>query len=146
MAISRLLRSYQFRDRDRQTICGITVTQCYALEFLIHEGRLTILELGKRLALDKSNASRVADALEAAGAASRSADPVNHRLRWIEPTKQGRRLHARITDGLRREYSEILAPLGPVFVRNATALLETLAERTRVQGKVIPRPKAKRAC
>lgn len=145
MAISRLLRSYQFRDRDRQTICGITVTQCYALEFLVHESRLTILELGKRLALDKSNASRVVDALEAVGAVSRSADPVNHRLRWIEPTKQGQRLHARITDGLLREYSEILTPLGPAFVRDATVLLETLAERTRVREKAVQRPKTQRS-
>jgi hypothetical protein len=48
MALATLLRNYQFRDRDRQTICGISVTQCYALEFVVHERRLTVLEIGRR--------------------------------------------------------------------------------------------------
>jgi MarR family 2-MHQ and catechol resistance regulon transcriptional repressor len=131
MALTQLLRNYQFRDRDRQTICGITVTQCYALEFLVHEERLTILELGSRLALNKSNASRVVDALESLGAVSRARDHSNHRLRWIEPTPYGRQLHDQITDGLKRDYAEILQPFGAGFVRRATTLLETLATRAR---------------
>ena len=44
MALARLLRAYQFRDRDRLTLCGISVTQCYALEFLVHEGPSTALD------------------------------------------------------------------------------------------------------
>jgi MarR family transcriptional regulator, 2-MHQ and catechol-resistance regulon repressor len=135
LALSHLLRSYQFRARDRQTVCGITVTQCYALEFLVHEGRLTILELGERLALDKSNASRVVEALELAGAVTRLADPENHRIRWIQPTKEGRRLHSRITGGLQREYSAILAPFGPGFVRRASALFDALSQQARARKK-----------
>jgi DNA-binding MarR family transcriptional regulator len=126
MALTRLLRNYQFRDRDRQTICGVTVTQCYALDFLVDEQRLTILDLGRRLMLNKSNASRVVDALEAMGAVSRTRDPANHRLRWIEPTPNGRRLHQQITDGLKRDYSTVLEPFSPLFVKRVTKLLETL--------------------
>jgi DNA-binding MarR family transcriptional regulator len=129
MALARLLRNYQFRDRDRQTLCGITVTQCYALEFLVDEGRLTVLELGRRLALDKSNASRVVEALQSIGAVSRAGDPVNHRLRWIEPTARGRRLHRRISEGLMRDYAAILSPFSGAFVHRVTGLLEILAAR-----------------
>jgi DNA-binding MarR family transcriptional regulator len=131
MALTRLLRNYQFRDRDRQTICGMTVTQCYALDFLVHETRLTILDLGRRLVLNKSNASRVVEALESIGAVSRSRDPSNHRLRWIEPTPHGRQLHERITSGLMRDYAAILEPCGAAFVRRVTKLLDTLATRAR---------------
>ena len=130
-ALSRLLRRYQFRDRDRQTICGISVTQCYALEFLVQEGRLSVFELGQRLALDKSNASRVVQALERAGAASRTADPANHRVRWIEATPRGRALHARITGRLKRGYARILSPLPRSSVRAFTGVLEALAEAVR---------------
>jgi MarR family 2-MHQ and catechol resistance regulon transcriptional repressor len=131
MALTQLLRNYQFRDRDRQTICGITVTQCYALEFLVHDHRLTILELGRRLVINKSNASRVVDALESIGAVSRSRDPVNHRLRWIEPTPYGHQLHQQIASGLMRDYAAILEPFGAAFVRRVINLLETLATRAR---------------
>jgi DNA-binding MarR family transcriptional regulator len=134
MALTRLLRNYQFRDRDRQMICGITVTQCYALEFLVHEGRLTILDLGYRLALNKSNASRVVEGLELIGAVSRAMDPENHRLRWIEPTIHGRELHGKITDGLKRDYAELLAPFNSTFVARVTSLLEALAERAKIKA------------
>jgi DNA-binding MarR family transcriptional regulator len=131
MALARLLRSYQFRDRDRTMICGITVTQCYALDFLVHEGRLTILQLGERLALDKGNASRAVGALEAIGAVSRTRDQKNHRVRWIEATVRGRRLHDRITRGLKRHYARQLRSYGGSFVRRVAFLLDELAEVAR---------------
>ena len=131
MALTRLLRSYQFRDRDRQTICGITVTQCYALDFLVDEARLTVMEIGSRLALNKSNASRVVDALVHAGLASRAPDAINHRIRRVEPTSAGRRLHDRITRGLKEDYAAILEPFGEPFVRQVNRLLEILADRAR---------------
>jgi DNA-binding MarR family transcriptional regulator len=127
MALARLLRNYQFRDRDRQTICGITVTQCYALDFLVHEKRLTVLQLGQRLALDKANASRAVGALEAMGAVSRVRDPKNHRVHWIVATARGRRLHGRVTEGLKRVYARRLQPYGSPFVRRVAGLLDELA-------------------
>lgn len=131
MALARLLRNYQFRDRDRQTICGITVTQCYALDFLVHEKRLTVLQLGRRLALDKGNASRAVRALEAIGAVSRDRDPANHRVHWIEATPRGRRLHDRVTEGLKRVYSRRLQSYGVPFVRRVSGLLDELADLAR---------------
>ena len=131
MALTRLLRNYQFRDRDRQEICGITVAQCYALDFLVHEGRLTVLQLAEKLALDKGNASRAVAALEAKGAVSRVRDPTNHRLHWIEATKFGRQLHDRITEDLKRGYARQLQPYGASFVRRVADLLDELAIRAR---------------
>ena len=131
MSLTNLLRSYQFRDRDRQTICGITVTQCYALEYLVHEGRLTVLDIGDRLALNKSNASRVVAGLEAIGAVSRARDHANHRIRWIEPTKYGRKLHGQITAGLKQEYSTLLRSFSPALVGKVSTLLDDLSARLR---------------
>jgi DNA-binding MarR family transcriptional regulator len=127
MALARLLRAYQFRDRDRLTLCGISVTQCYALEFLVHEGRLTVRQLAQKLALDKGNASRAIAALESLGAVSRTRDTGNHRLHWIAPTRRGRRLHDRITAGLKAAYARRLQPYGGRFVRRVAGLLDELA-------------------
>jgi DNA-binding MarR family transcriptional regulator len=128
VALARLLRAYQFRDRDRLTLCGISVTQCYALEFLVHEGRLTVRQLAERLALDKGNASRAIAALEAIGAVCRARDPGNHRVHWIAPTRRGRRLHDRITAGLRAGYARRLQPYGGRFVRRVACLFDELAD------------------
>lgn len=129
MALARLLRTYQFRDRDRQTICGITITQCYALEFLVHGKRLTVLQLAGKLALNKANASRAVAALEAMGAVTRTRDPGNHRVHWITATARGRRLHEGITRGLKQGYERQLRPYGPTFIRRVTGFLEDLASQ-----------------
>jgi len=131
MALARLLRNYQFRDRDRQTICGISVTQCYALDFLVHEKRLTVFQLAEKLALNKGNASRAVGALEAIGAISRVRDPANHRVHWIEATVRGRQLHDRITEDLKRAYARRLQSYGGPFVRRVTGLLDELASLAR---------------
>ena len=131
MALTRLLRNYQFRDRDRQKICGITVTQCYALDFLVHEKRLTVLQLAERLALDKGNASRTVGALESIGAVSRVRDASNHRMHWIEVTVRGRQLHDRITEGLKRVYADRLRSYGGPFVQRVAKLLDELADLAR---------------
>lgn len=127
MALARLLRNYQFRDRDRQTICGISVTQCYALDFVVHEKRLTVFQLAEKLALNKGNASRAVAALEEMGAISRVRDPANHRVHWIEATVRGRQLHDRITEDLKRVYARRLQSYGGPFVRRVAGLLDELA-------------------
>jgi DNA-binding MarR family transcriptional regulator len=131
MSLARLLRNYQFRDRDRQVICGISVTQCYALDFLVHEKRLTVFQLAKKLALNKGNASRAVAALEGIGAVSRVRDRTNHRVHWIEATARGRQLHYRITNELKRVYALRLQPYGGPFVRRVAGLLDELADLAR---------------
>lgn len=135
LALTTLLRHFQFRDRDRQTICSITVSQCYALDFIIREGRLTISEIGDRLALNKSNASRVVEGLESRGLTSRGFDAANHRVRWITATAEGERLHERIMLELKADYAEILAPYSSEFIAEASRLLLTIARRARQESK-----------
>jgi MarR family transcriptional regulator, 2-MHQ and catechol-resistance regulon repressor len=127
MALARLLRAYQFRDRDRLTICGVSVTQCYALEFLVHERRLTVLQLAEKLAINKANASRAVSALESIGAVSRTRDPTNHRMQWIAATDRGHALPDRITAGLKATYARKLQPYGGPFIRRVAGLLDELA-------------------
>jgi DNA-binding MarR family transcriptional regulator len=144
VALTGLVRAVQFRDRDRQTICGITITQCHALDFLVHE-RLTVLQLGRRLALNKSNASRTVSALESIGAVVRRSDSANHRIRWVEATPSGRRLHDRIVTGIKQGYSAILEPFGARFVRRAATLLDRVSDDVRARSGESGRQTRRRA-
>jgi len=136
VALTTLLRNFQFRDRERQTVCGITVNQCYALDVIAREQRLTVSAIGERLALNKSNASRIVDSLEALQLATRATDDTNHRLRWITVTPAGRRLHGRIMRELKRDYARILARFDRRFIHEVTGLLHVIAERARQSPRI----------
>ena len=131
IALTGLVRSYQFRDRDRQEICGISVTQCYTLDFIVHEKRLTVSQLAEKLALNKGNASRAVAVLEEKRVVSRIRDGTNHRIHWIEATQRGRQLHARITNGIKREYARRLETYGGAFARRVASLLDELSDLPR---------------
>src|SRR5262249_23738401 len=59
----RLLRTYQFRDRDSLTYFGVSATQCYVLAAVIRAGELNVQQLCNELAFEKSTATRVLDGL-----------------------------------------------------------------------------------
>lgn len=132
VALADLLRVYQFRDRSSICCHGISVTQCYALEAVIHRGSLTMNELAALLWLDKSTASRVVDGLEGAGYLRRTSHPSDGRSLLLAPTATGRALHDRIVRDLIDEEKQLLADFDPE-VRQATARL--IARLARAAGE-----------
>ena len=126
-ALSNLVRVYQFRDRDRICCYDVSVTQCYALEGLVHLGGMTLNELAAHLFLDKSTASRVVDALERKGYVARTTHPRDRRSVLLEPTETGRALEGKIREEILCEEQKLLADF-PHDVRQAmTQLLSRLA-------------------
>jgi len=85
-ALGELVRVYQFRDRDRICCYDVSVTQCYALEAVVHDGPLTLNELAARMYLDKSTTSRVVDALQKKGYVDRQENPDDRRALRLEAT------------------------------------------------------------
>ena len=73
-ALQRLLRIYQFRDRDIACYGDVSPDECYALEAIEADGALRVGDLAAALNLHKSNASRLARALEAKGYVARSTE------------------------------------------------------------------------
>lgn len=126
-AVTDLVRVYQFRDRDRICCHDISVTQCYALEALVVAGPQRLNDLAARLRLDKSTASRVVDALERKGYASRFADASDGRAVALTATAAGRRLHQRIKDDLTLEHEKLVADLEPEARRAAVEVMRRLA-------------------
>lgn len=112
-ALSDLIRIYQFRDRDQICCYDISVTQCYALESVVERGPLTLNQLAAELYLDKSTTSRVVDALEKKGYASREPHPENRRSILVAPTAEGSDLYRRIETDLLAQETELLGDFAP---------------------------------
>ena len=129
-ALTDLAKAYQFRDRDRLTCDGITVTQCYALEAVVLRGPLTIKALSEELHLDKSSASRTADSLEAMKLIKRVAHPESRRSIFLNATAAGKALHARIETDLVEAEAQVLKEFPPGARKAATEIIRRLAAIT----------------
>lgn len=121
-ALSKLVRAYQFRDRNRICYHDVSVTQCYAISALISNKAMTAKELAAKLYLDKSTTSRAVDSLEKKGYIQRTLDPNDGRARILEVTEKGRELHARIEQDQVNEMKKLLEDFDP-DVRHATIRL-----------------------
>ena len=109
--LGRLIRYYQYRDRDRDCCGGLSVTEWYALDAVVRLQPPSIGELGHELRMDKSTASRVVALLEEGRLIEREPDPENHRVRKLRTTRKGSRLHASIVKTLKDEQKVLLAGL-----------------------------------
>jgi len=128
-AVRKLLRTYQFRDRQRTCYYDISVTQCYALEALAQRGAMGVNDLSSELRLEKSSASRMLDSLEDKGYVRRKADPRDGRARLVEMTEKGWRVHDQIVEELVNEKREILTG---VSKSARAAAIRIVAELARV--------------
>jgi MarR family 2-MHQ and catechol resistance regulon transcriptional repressor len=127
VALSHLVRVYQFRDRDRICCYDVSVTQCYALEVLVERGALRSMSLAEALKLDKSTTSRVVDALVRKGYVEKTADADDARAVALRVTRQGRSLYERINGELISQQAELIRGLDADVRAGATEIIRRLA-------------------
>jgi len=127
-ALTDLVRVYQFRDRDRICCHDVSVTQCYALETLVDHGPMRLGALADHLFLDKSTTSRVVGALVRKGYVEQRPDAWDGRAIALRATRAGRRLYARIIDGLIQQQKELLQDLAPAVRSGVVQVVQRLAE------------------
>lgn len=127
LALSSLVRIYQYRDRDRICCHDISVTQCHALEVLVEQGPLRSQALAAALKLDKSTTTRVVDALVRKDYVERRPDPDDARAVSLRVTRRGRGLYARINGELVAQQADMLRDLDPEIRAGATEVLNRLA-------------------
>lgn len=137
-ALSELIRVYQFRDRDRICCHDLTVSQCYALEAVVRNGPLTLNELAGRLYLDKSTASRVADALERKRLLRRRGHPEDRRAVQLTFTSRGKLRYERIRREIQEREQRLLADFPPeiraAMIDLVGRLARAAAERVDTRG------------
>lgn len=93
-----LLRKFQMRDRNEITCCGISISQCYALDLLGDHGEMTMLALAQKMFLDKSTTSRVVDPLVKRKLIARRFDDADRRIILVVLTSAGAKLLSEIRD------------------------------------------------
>lgn len=87
--ILELVKRYQFRDRNKNICCGLSVSQCYIMETLKQNGPLSMNNLAKNMLLSISTVTRVIQPLLKKGFLKREEDSEDRRIRLISLTEKG---------------------------------------------------------
>jgi len=128
LASRRLLASLSGEAAGR-----LTPTKLRALELLDEQGPLRISDLAAGMAVDETTATRLADRLEAMGAATRERAEDDRRATVVALTPEGRRLAADAAKRRREFVRDVLATLDPDERAELVRLTQkaTVALRTR---------------
>ena len=87
-----LLRKFQMRDRNEIVCCGVSVSQCYTLDTLGEHGEMNMVQLARKMFLDKSTMTRVVDGLIERELVARRFDENDRRVIYVALTAAGRKL------------------------------------------------------
>jgi DNA-binding MarR family transcriptional regulator len=94
-----LLRTFQMRDRNEITCCGVSVSQCYTLDTLGEHGEMSMVQLARKMFLDKSTMTRVVDGLIERELVVRRFDENDRRLIYVTLTAAG----CKLLEGIRAQ-------------------------------------------
>ncbi len=122
-----LLRRYQLRDRNEITCCGISVSQCYALDTLGEHGEMTMIQLAGKLYLDKSTATRAINPLVERGLVQRRFSAADRREILVSLTPAGKKFYREIMANLEASQRQILERIPPQKREHILAALEILS-------------------
>ena len=132
-ALTRLVRVYQFRDRNRICAHDVSVSQCYALQAIARRETPGLNELAASQYLDKSTASRLVDGLEEKGYVRRAPDPRDGRAVRLAVTKRGQEVLDKIEADLLAEQIELIRDFTPEVRRATARLVLRLAQATQAR-------------
>jgi DNA-binding MarR family transcriptional regulator len=136
--LAELVRVVHFLDRDRARAHGLSVGQAQALEGVARAGGLTVNELAAHLYVDKSTASRIAEALVDAEYLARGGRPGDARVVRLVANERGRALSAALRADTERDYAGLLEdafPQGRAETQGTLAgLVRCLAAGVEVSG------------
>ncbi len=96
LLVSRLVRKLSLLERDEKVCFGVTISQCYAVETLSQNGKLSMKELSREMGVAVSTMTRILDVMVRDGFAKRENDPKDRRLVCVELTTKGRNLAAKL--------------------------------------------------
>ena len=130
-AVNQLVRLYQFRDRDLICCHDVSVTQCYALEFLAEHGSLRLQQLAELMLLDKSTSSRVVDSLVKKGYVTRIADTDDRRAVALTATDTGVALYQQIRAELIAQEQQLIAHLSPEMRQASIEVIRALGAQVK---------------
>ena len=110
---------------------GLPVGEARCLAAIGNFAPLSINQLAAKANLDKAQASRAAQALEARGLVVKGGSPTDARAVLLEPTAEGRRLWTRVMRLIARRNEEIFGCLTHGEQEQLAAMLERVVEHAR---------------
>lgn len=127
--ITAFVRAFGLHQPDH-TPCGqpVPVSEAYALAEIDRAGRLTQVELGGRLRLEKSTVSRLVGQLINRGWVRRGKRDGDGRLVWLEPTDAGRKAAAELAAARAARFAGLLEAIPPARRQTVIEALALLVE------------------
>jgi DNA-binding MarR family transcriptional regulator len=123
-----LFKFLQFRDRDAMTACGLSVAQCYSLDAIGTQGRMTLNDLADSLYITASTASRTVDELVRKGLVERRQDATDRRAISLTLTPRGYALFEALRRHLVQQQMAILHQIDPKSRRDVVTALQKLSQ------------------
>jgi DNA-binding MarR family transcriptional regulator len=124
--VNRLSRRLLVMEQPILAAQGVSMWGYIALTALEQMPSRTQAALARTINADKTRIIGVLDDLQERGLIRREPDPVDRRVRLLDLTPAGRRVHAQVRQAIRREEERLLAQLAiadrEVFVRVLRAL------------------------
>ena len=106
----RLLeREIDLQLSDKDTCCGVTLSQCHVILELQITGALSITELCRILELDKSTLSRTIDNLTESGFVIRKTDAADRRYLKVSLSEKGKNKAAKINSICNAFYNRLFS-------------------------------------
>ncbi|HET6268223.1 MAG TPA: MarR family transcriptional regulator [Acidobacteriota bacterium] len=127
-ALSELARHYQFRNRDEICCYGLTVSQCYALQFLADREAVSSSELSAHLHLDLSSTTRLVDELVKKTLVTRARSEKDARVREIQITPQGQKLLSKVEADMTQLVNDALSGFASAHLKELPEILSALTE------------------
>ena len=127
-----LFRSYQLRDRNEVTCCGVSVSQCYTIDALGEKDYLTMNELASKMGLATSTMTRVVDQLVKKELAQRHFSSEDRRVCCVSLTDKGKEVQSKLSTRFVDFQKEILKKIDP---ESREALLKGLKKLSEAVGE-----------
>jgi len=133
--VTRLFGQIQ---RDGVACCGSTGTQCTILTELGRGGPMTLVELSRRVGLDKGWTSRAVEALVQEGLVSKTAGETDRRTVRLALSAEGEARFEQLNQTLNAQAERVLARVPAGSRPGVTAALATLREALKAEAEGQP--------
>ena len=131
----QLVRIYQFRDRNKIQVRyhRLSISQYYIIAMIVENGPLGIMDLTKKLYLDKSTVSRVVDLLIKKGYITKEASQADGRAICLNVTDNGRIVHQKIDTIGTEDMKKMLENVDPKTCRATIKIISDLVKKATKQ-------------
>ncbi len=119
-------RLFQFRDPNNACLFDLRVNECYALELIVERAPMSVMDISRGLGVHKSNASRIASALEEKGLVAAENDEFDRRSVRFRATPKGIKKYKSVRGYLIERFERVLRSFNVEHISIVAEVLEAL--------------------